>query len=947
MAKKNETTTRFNVDISQLKSGIQEANRQIKLANAQFKAASSSMEDWGKSSDGLKAKISQLNTVFQAESSKLDNLKKQLEIVEREQGENSKGADDLRIAIANQQATVNKTAQALKNYENKLSKLEAANNETASSYDKLDDKIKGQRTKLDELKKAYSNAVLEQGKSSKEAKGLAKEIKALSSDLKSNTTAMNKVDNAADSLDRTLEEVDDTTIDVSGGFTVLKGAMAQLVADGVKSLISGFANLASETREYREDMAKLATGFEQGGFTAEQATKVYKDFYAVLGEEDRSVEAVNHLAKLVDSEEDLATWTDICTGVWGTFGDSLPIEGLTEAANETAKVGTVTGPLADALNWAGESEDAFNDKLAECTSEQERQALITSTLNSLYGEAATKYRENNKAVMEANAANSNLTDAYAALGKKAEPIITSIKQGMADLLNAAMELVNGVDFSKVAESISAGFSDFTENIMPKIIDGFKWIIENKDLLIGGITAIGTAFLTWKVVSIVTTAVTAVKGFVTALQAGKTVMQALNLTMAANPIGLIITAIAGLTAAFIYFWNTSDAFRQFWIDLWETIKNAVQIAIEWIQDAFANVSEYLTEKFQAFKTMVSTTIESIKAFFTSLIDDIIAQLTLVWNVILEIFGPAIDWFSQLFSSIYASLESIITVIIGLCKGTWEIICRIFEVASEWFNENVIQPIVELFTALWDGIQNAATTTYNAIVNAFSKVANWFNENVIQPVSNYFSKMWSKTKSGASDAWSGIKSVFGKVADFFGDVFGKAWKKVKDVFSTGGKIFDGIKEGIVDAFKTIVNKLIDGINKVVSMPFNSINKMLNKIRNTSFLGISPFKDLWSENPLSIPEIPHLARGGVLAKGQLGLLEGNGAEAVVPLENNAGWIRKTAKDLKNQLMSEGGIYNNQPQEIINNYTYNQTNNSPKALSRLEIYRQTKNQLAFMKGV
>ena len=87
----------------------------------------------------------------------------------------------------------------------------------------------------------------------------------------------------------------------------------------------------------------------------------------------------------------MSEWTTICEGVYATFGASLPIEGLTEAANETAKVGTVTGTLADALNWAGISEDAFNEKLAACNTEAEREALIRQTLNSAYAEAAAGY----------------------------------------------------------------------------------------------------------------------------------------------------------------------------------------------------------------------------------------------------------------------------------------------------------------------------------------------------------------------------------------------------------------------------------------------------------------------------------------------------------------------------------------------------------------------------
>ena len=127
------------------------------------------------------------------------------------------------------------------------------------------------------------------------------------------------------------------------------------------------------------------------------------------------------------------------------------------------------------------------------------------------------------------------------------------------------------------------------------------------------------------------------------------------------------------------------------------------------------------------------------------------------------------------------------------------------------------------------------------------------------------------------------------------------------------------------------------------------MLNKIRNASFLGVSPFKNMWGQDPLSVPQIPLLYKGGVLKKGQLGLLEGKGTEAVVPLENNKKWINKTAKDLKASLQNEGviGQAKTVSNAVTNNYSFVQNNTSPKALSRLDIYRQTKNQLAFAKGV
>ena len=255
-----------------------------------------------------------------------------------------------------------------------------------------------------------------------------------------------KIENAAEETEESLDKL--SKVDTSKIGSGLKttgtaiGAGVAAIGAAAVGMVAGINEVTESTREYREDIGKLETAFETAGISSETATDTYKDFYSVLGEEDRSVEAVNHLAKLTTSEEELSKWTDICAGVWGTFGDSLPIEGLTEAANETAKTGAVTGVLADALNWAGVSEDDFNKKLEACSSEQERSALITDTLNGLYAEAAKNYKTANAEIIAAQKAQSELTDATAALGGALEPVSTSFKQFGADILNT---LVPGVE----------------------------------------------------------------------------------------------------------------------------------------------------------------------------------------------------------------------------------------------------------------------------------------------------------------------------------------------------------------------------------------------------------------------------------------------------------------------------------------------------------------------
>lgn len=136
-----------------------------------------------------------------------------------------------------------------------------------------------------------------------------------------------------------------------------------------------------------------------------------------------------------------------------------------------------------------------------------------------------------------------------------------------------------------------------------------------------------------------------------------------------------------------------------------------------------------------------------------------------------------------------------------------------------------------------------------------------KNPIGGLQGDFKSLWEKVASGALSAWEGIKNAFKSVPEWFQGKFRDAWQKVKDVFSAGGRIWSGIKEGIENTFRAVVNAIIRGMNTIIAVPFNRINSMLNTIRNAHFLGISPFQNMWGVNPLPVPQIPMLARGAVI--------------------------------------------------------------------------------------
>lgn len=889
MANNNETTTKFKVDISELVKGMQSAKRQIALANAEFKASTASMDDWAKSSDGINSKLTQLDTTLKNQKKILANLESQYELTVAEMGEGSKEAENLKIKIENQKASIGKTEKEIRRYEDSLSDVVEA------------EKIANKTGK--------------------------------------------KVADVLDDIDSSAEDAGDGFTTFKGAVATFAGNLASSAVSSIKDLATNMLGLAESTREYRAQMNKLSSAGEGAGYGAEYAKAKYEDLYGVLGDETATTTTVSNFMALNAEQSTLDSLLNSSIGIWAKYGDSIPLDGLAESINETAKVGTVTGGLADALNWAGISEDKFNEKLEKCTSEQERQELIAKTLDSTYGDLASSYKETNKSVIDANKANSKYNDTMAELGAKAEPITTKLKEGFTKVLEKVLELVNNVDMSKVSDAMDKAFSVIIDKVIPAVVEGFGWIIDNKDILVAGLVAVATAMATMNVANMIFNVVKAFKAFKLA-QEGATVAQwLLNVAMNANPIGIIIALIAGLVAGFVVLWNKSDKFRNFFIGLWENIKKVVGVVVDAIVAFFKKWYETVMSIVTPIVDFFKKIFETVKTLISTYINNYIAVFKFVYKTVMAIFTPIVEWFSKLFTSIYNTLKSVITVMIGLVKGYWNTVKAVFSVVAEWFTKYVITPVKKIYTGLWNALKNGAKSAWTGIKTVFNVVVNWYKDNIIAPVKKVFTGMWDSLTSGAKKAWTGVKSVFSKVATFFGDVFSKAWSKVKEIFSAGGKIFSGIKDGIASAFKKIVNTLIKGINKVVSVPFNAINGMLNKIRGVGVAGVKPFSGLWDKNPISVPQIPFLYKGGVLKKGQVGFLEGNGDEAVVPLEKNTGWLDEVAS----RIVAKGGLTGAGTQTINNSYNYefNQTNNSPKALSRLDIYRQTKNVVRYGMGV
>ena len=380
---------------------------------------------------------------------------------------------------------------------------------------------------------------------------------------------------------------------------------------GVSIAAAGTALLAlgASTKDYRAEQAKLTSAFDKAGASADTAKQVYNDLYRVLGESDTSVEAANHLAKMTTNQKELSEWTNICQGIYATFGDSLPIEGLTESANETAKVGQVTGSLADALNWAGISEDEFNGKLAACNTEAEREKLIRETLSKTYDEAAGKYEKTAAKVLAQNEAQAKLQETMSKLGEAVAPVITAFTSFANEALAAVLPYIQ-----QLAEQYGPTLQTALESVAEAVGKTMGFIAEHWEILVGMAAVIGGIAAAIGIYN----AVAAVKAAMDAAQVATLgalitayLAQAAAMLVAIAPYALIVAAIAAVIAIIVVCIKHWDDIKAAVAKAWEFMKEKTKAAVDAVVGFFQNMITSISNKVEEIKSAVSSKFEAIK------------------------------------------------------------------------------------------------------------------------------------------------------------------------------------------------------------------------------------------------------------------------------------------------------------------------------------------------
>lgn len=441
----NDGTIKIGVDFSadDIKRGYKTIQDEGKKTANSLKSVNNALKLDPKNVDLLTEKQKLLTKAVASSELEVSELTKELEKA-KASGMDETDAEGYReLVLALSEATVE-----AQQYNAELREINQELNFDHGSADVLAEKqrlltkaLAEAEAQASELSEALEQA-REAGLDSEDAEGYQELSEALEQAQQQARQYADELENLSENTDECTDDTDSLSESLAG--SVLAGQLAAesfgFLMEKIGELVQWVLNLNEATEEYRVAQAKLNTAFEAAGYSADVANQAFSSFYGILGDIDTAAEASQLLASLARSEEDVAKWTQIAAGVYGTFGDALPIEGLIEAANETAKTGQVTGVLADALNWAGESEDAFNESLALLNDEGKRAELIMNNLGIIYGETGDIFRENNETIMESREANLRFQESMSRLAESIQPFLTTLTQ----MATTFMDWFNGI-----------------------------------------------------------------------------------------------------------------------------------------------------------------------------------------------------------------------------------------------------------------------------------------------------------------------------------------------------------------------------------------------------------------------------------------------------------------------------------------------------------------------
>lgn len=404
---------------------VRQITTEISIKNeAEFRKQ---MKAVNNSLSGMKSEMAKVSAEFDGQANSADALRKKQAILQQQYDQQKEKVQALARMLESAKSAYDENSDVVLSYQRQL-------NTATVELIKFDRELKNTDKYLDEAAQSadgtassineFGKAVKDAGDEGSDGIGQLKE-------------AFGQLGEAAKSGD------------INGVVAALGSMKGVLVGGaavaGAKALADGIINITESTKEYRTILGTLDVSSKQARYTQEQTTEIYKKFQAVLGDTQKAATATANLQALRLSQEKLRTIMEQAIGAWATYGDSIPIDNLSESINETVQVGKVTGVFADVLNWAGTSEDEFNERLAACVDTTERANLVLQQLSEQGLQATGQaWVENNQDIIAANTAQEAMNESMAQLGEALQPASSFLLEYGAALVDVAADGVNAL-----------------------------------------------------------------------------------------------------------------------------------------------------------------------------------------------------------------------------------------------------------------------------------------------------------------------------------------------------------------------------------------------------------------------------------------------------------------------------------------------------------------------
>ena len=690
----------MGLDVTDLKSGLQETKKEIATANKEFKAVTSGMDDWTQSSEGLNAKLKQLDTTLKNQIKQYDGISAELDQAKKKYGENSEQVRRLNDQLLDVTASIGRTEKAQRKYTQQLNELE--------------------------------------------------------SETKDATSATGK-------LERGLKDAEKASDSLGDGFTVLKGVVAGLVTTGINSLVSGLQNVVAESREFRTEMAYLQATADTTGASFNHVKDNVKEVQSILGETDSAVEGMNNLLSAGFDGDVLDQITDELVGASIKWHDTLRFEGLADGLQETLATGSAVGPFAELLERAGLNLEEFDAGLANATTQADKQNYVLQTLSKLgLTEVKDAYEETNKSLVDGAKAEWEYTEAMAQVGETAEPVLNAVKMGWANVLQAIFDTGEGMDTTNISGKITEAFQWFIDTCVPFIQSALTWMIENFRTVATVVGLVGGAFLAWKAVGVIKDTVGAIKDMkkwldmarnstvlmtvaenartvATTLSTGAislatTAQALLNTTMLGFPLTWIIGAIVAVIAVVVLLWKNWDQVVEWLKKAWEGLKAVASAVWDFIVGVFKGALDAIKKAWSTVVSFFSGIWTGIKNAFASVVNFFTGIFTTAWNNVKAIWSVVTGFFSGIWTGIKNAFGNVVSFFSGVFSNAWNAIKNAWSGVTNWFNdvkEKILNAFRELpgkmleiggdiIDGLIDGITGAVGRAVDAVKNAVGSI-----------------------------------------------------------------------------------------------------------------------------------------------------------------------------------------------------------------------------------